>query len=235
MPDSIGLPPTVGEFPDKSLGKLPSRRTDLSGGHGMVDSNGKSRTETTSECPAPGGDDKTAEPGARSVEKKSEHHRRSERQPVKGRRRLSHLFWDFRYELLALLFIGGGVFLLVAPFKISTWLYGLVIQALSFARNIAVWLIGSVGAIEKSDIGGVVLLVCAAGLIGFDIRARILRRHGQLESEPLCSCGNQMRRVRTSLFQQALGSLFRVRIKRFFCSKCGRRIALWQDLHESDW
>lgn len=200
----------------------------------MIDSEDESRFQTSSERPDKNGE--SPQPGEGSAQRK--HRRRHsgrEHDGRKSRPRRLQVFWDFKYELLALVFIGGGIFLLTAPFKISTWLFGLARQALTCLNDIAVWLIRSVGSIEKSDVGGVVLLVCAVGLIGLDIRTRILRRHERYGSEPLCFCGSQMHRLRSTFFQQILAWVFRVRIKRFFCSKCSRQLALWRTPHESDW
>jgi|GEM_PF-1859809 len=200
----------------------------------MIDLGDDSRSRTSSDRPVKNGE--SPQPGEGSAQRiHGRRHSGREHGERKSRPRRLRVFWDFKYELLALVFIGGGIFLLVAPFKISTWLFGLARQALAYLNDIAVWLIKSVGAIEKSDVGGVVLLVCAVGLIGLDIRTRILRRHERYDSEPLCSCGSQMRRLRTTLFQQILAWVFRVRIKRFFCPKCSRQLALWRTAHESDW
>lgn len=200
----------------------------------MVDLGEDSRIQSSPEQPVE--TDGFPHPGEMSGgRRRKRRHSESKRDKHESKPRHFQVFWDFKYELLALVFIGGGVFLLVAPFKISTWLFGLARQALIYLSNIAVWLIGSVGSIEKSDVGGVVLLVCAVVLIGLDVRTRILRRHMRYGSEPLCACGNQMRRLRSTFLQQILAWMFRVRIRRFYCSKCSRQISLWRTPHESDW
>lgn len=200
----------------------------------MIDLGDDSRIQTSSDCPVENVE--VPQSGERSGQRKHRRrHTHREHDGRKSRPRRLQVFWDFKYELLALVFIGGGIFLLVAPFKISTWLFGLARQALTCLKDIAVWLIELLGSIDKSDVGGVVLLACAAGLIGLDIRTRILRRHERYGSEPLCSCGSQMHRLRSTFFQQVLAWMFRVRIKRFFCSNCSRQLALWRTPHESDW
>lgn len=168
--------------------------------------------------------------------KKGQRSGRRSREAKKGKRQPFYFLQEFKYELLALVLFGLGIFLLLEKFKIRTWLAGLAIQALIYLRDTAVWLLGVTSTIEKSDIVGIILLLCAIGLVGIDIRSRILRRHEGIEAEPLCTkCGRQMRRSRTSKFQQGLSTIFRVRIKRFACSKCHHRISVWRPPHESDW
>lgn len=207
----------------------------------MVDLNENSDTQTGFGDPIQVDVDEVVQEGHEPQEKKRQSSHRSQRHRGKAKRehrQRSFLFWlsEFRFELLALILFGLGVFLLLAPFKISTWLMGHVTEVLVYTRDVFAWLVGMILAIDKSDIGGVVLLVTAAGLIGFDIRTRVLRRHERIEAEPLCAkCGRQMRRARTSRFYQGLGTVFRVRIKRFCCSKCSHRISVWRPPHESDW
>lgn len=168
--------------------------------------------------------------------KKGQHSRRRSRAGKGEDRQRFYFLREFKYELLALVLFGLGIFLLLEKFKIRTWLAGLAIQGLVYLRDTAVWLLAVTSTIEKSDIVGIVLLICAVGLVGFDIRSRLLRRHEDVEAEPLCAkCGRQMRRSRTSKFQQGLSTVFRVRIKRFACSKCHHRISVWRPPHESDW
>ena len=168
--------------------------------------------------------------------KKAQRSGRRRREARKRGRQPFYFFQEFKYELLALVLFGLGVFLLLEKFKIRTWLAGLAIQGLVYLRDAAIWLLGTVSTIEKSDIVGIILLFCAVVLVGIDIRSRVLRRHEGIEAEPLCTkCGRQMRRSRTSKFQQGLSTIFRVRIKRFTCSKCHHGVSVWRAPHESDW
>ncbi len=165
------------------------------------------------------------------------HRHRTERHSG-GAKRASwvRLFWEFRLELLALVLFFLGVFLLLEQFKIRTKLRDFVVDGLGFASRISARVLDAVSRIEQSDIVGIALLVGATGLIGFVIRMRVLRWHERIEAEPLCAkCGKQMHRSRTSRFQQSLGTAFRVRIRRFSCSKCGYRFSIWRPPHDSDW
>ncbi len=203
----------------------------------MVDLKDISQTQPNAKDPVRSYDGQMAEPRARSDKKESERYRQSEghHKREKSGHRFSRVIWDFKFELLALVFMGGGIFLLLAPFKITPWALGLVAQAFHVVAHAISWFVGWILSFDKSDIGGVILVTAAFGLLGLDIRTRILRRHEKFGSEPSCSCGHQMHRARTTLFQYALATLFRVRIKRFLCSKCHRRMALWQPPLDRDW
>ncbi len=215
------------------MGGRPGTQSDPRLSRGIVNLRENSEMQNGSEDPIQIGSSEVVPEELKPHRKKG---RRSRRRPSKEDEQRTNVFWNFRYELLALILFGLGVFLLLEKFKIRTWLAGLVIEGLGHLREAAVWLLGATSAVEKSDIVGIVLLLCAVGLVGIDIRSRILRRHEEIEAEPLCTkCGRQMRRSRTSRFLQGLSTIFRVRIKRFACSKCHHRISVWRPPHESDW
>ena len=180
-------------------------------------------------------DEAIVEPSVSRSSKRT--HSRRQAKPKKSEEsRRTNLLWEFRFEFLALILFGLGVFLLLEQFKIRVWLAQVAIAAFGSVKETVIWLVGATSVIEKSDIVGIVFVISAVLLIGFDIRSRVLRWHEGIEAEPLCSkCGKQMSRTRSSKFQQLLAHVFRVRIKRFFCTKCAHRMSVWRTPRESDW
>ncbi|MHB8897645.1 MAG: hypothetical protein ACYC6Y_02740 [Thermoguttaceae bacterium] len=155
---------------------------------------------------------------------------------AKARSKGLKVLWSFRYELLAVFLSVLGVFLLVEQFKIRSWVLGAALHGLRDLRDTSVWTLDVLSGIEMSDIAGIALLAAAVFLIGYDVRSRFLRRHQSIDDEPRCDrCEKPMHRSHSTRMLRWLSVVFRVRIKRFRCHKCGKRLAVWRRPHESEW
>jgi len=158
------------------------------------------------------------------------HHRRNHRRLRDG------FLGNYWRELVALVLLAAGIFLLTEKFQIRATLYRLLAQAWAACQGAARTVAEYLSHVEKSDIVGMVLVVLAIGLVGFDIRARMLRRYPGLDEDPRCPvCGKGLRRVRSKRRQRLLGSIFRVRVRRYACRACDHRFSVWRTSEDIDW
>ena len=177
-----------------------------------------------------------------------EERRRTKHSPRHGRRSKRHgpsqprkpsFFKRFWFEILALLFLSLGIFLLIERLQIKailcSWVLGAVGIIASTASAIGHWITENLIAIEKSDLVGAALILVALSMMVYRLRARAIARHPPpiLKEEcPKCS-GDMVRAPRRASHRLLEWALW-IRIRRYACSKCSFRTTSWHRLREEE-
>lgn len=133
-------------------------------------------------------------------------------------------FNEYRFEISSLLIVLVGIFLLVEPFSVRTWLRA---KLLTLASRLHWWsealtekIIQFLTSMTLSDlIGGVIVLLAT---IFFLTRVR----HRYLNSSRWLSttcpvCGKGLHRRRRNRLDHFLGKTILPNSRRYFCSECG--------------
>ena len=134
----------------------------------------------------------------------------------------------FRFEILSLLLLGAGLFLLLENLEIKQILFRKCKWVLSVFLDVASYPVRLLSQIQQSDIVGLVLVVLAVSILGARIRFRIIQRHQGLDSGSQCpKCSGDLTRIHRKLIHRLLQPVFRVRITRYTCQKCAFAVTVW--------
>ncbi len=142
-------------------------------------------------------------------------------------------FKRYWLELLSASLLILGVFLMVERLEIKSVIARTITQGFALVERAVSFLFSSMFHIEGSDIVGIVLILAAGWLLGFRARSRAIRRHLGLDHDELCpACKNDLRRIPRTLRHRFTQFIFRVRIRRYACRKCGFLAAVWTSNRE---
>jgi predicted RNA-binding Zn-ribbon protein involved in translation (DUF1610 family) len=152
-----------------------------------------------------------------------------EEQPQKIRRRSRRkpdspsFFRRFRIELVALFLFALGVFLLLEQLEIKETIFRGVVTAFKAITNAFVTLVDlfkeTILAFEVSDILGFILIIIAILIIFYRARVQMIAHYAELAECP--ECGGDLLHVHRLPAQRFLGWLFRIKVRRYRCKKCG--------------
>ncbi len=134
----------------------------------------------------------------------------------------------FRLEILSLLLLGTGLFLLLERLEIKQILFQGCRRLLSVFQSGASYLVNALTGIQRSDIVGLVLVALAVCVMATRIRFRMIQRQPGLEMDSKCpKCGADLMRIHRKLIHRLLQPVFRVRITRYACKKCDFAATAW--------
>jgi hypothetical protein len=171
--------------------------------------------------------------------------RHSTRHGRRGKRHASRkppepsFFRRFWFEILAFLFLGLGIFLLVERLEIKVILWRWILRVgetvAAVAAAIGSWFADNVLVIRTSDLAGITLIFIALSMIAVRLRGRAIARHPPPVLKQECpKCQADMVRAPRRLSHRLLEYLLWIRIRRYGCTKCSYRTASWHRLREED-
>jgi len=134
----------------------------------------------------------------------------------------------FRLELLAGLFFGLGLFLLLERLEIKQIMFRACKWLLAFLRDVVSFPLDIISHTQRSDIVGIIFLVLALLIIGARFRFRMIERQQVVDVDERCpKCQNDLTRMHRKLIHRLLQLVFRVRITLYACEKCRFQAAVW--------
>jgi len=166
--------------------------------------------------------------------KKRSHRRRPSGTSTRHHASFLRRFW---FEILALILFGIGVFLLLERLQIKSIAYRALVSSYrataELFSNVANGATAALERVERSDLVGVVLIVVAIVMLVLGLRRRAIRRSlPLLEGAPCPECGEVLERVRRTLAQRLLQTLFVIRIRPYACRKCSFRATVWSTRYD---
>jgi hypothetical protein len=175
----------------------------------------------------------------RRERKHSNRHGRRGKRHVPRKPPAPPFFKRFWFEIVAFLFLGLGIFLLVERLQIKAILWRWILRAgeLLTAAGSAIgrWFADNVIAVEKSDLVGMALIFVALSMIASRLRARAIARHPPPVLKEECpECQADMVRAPRRFSHRVLEYLLWIRIRRYACVKCAYRTASWHRLREEE-
>lgn len=134
----------------------------------------------------------------------------------------------FRLELLAGLFFGLGVFLLLEQLEIKQIMFRACKWSLAILIDVVSYPVDLLFPMQRSDIVGIILIVLALLIIGARFRFRMIERQQVVDVDERCpKCQSDLTRMHRKLIHRLLQLVFRVRITRYACEKCPFQAAVW--------
>jgi hypothetical protein len=137
---------------------------------------------------------------------------------------VKRIWAEWKLEILALAAVGVGIFLLVEQFNIRQtvleWSLGLLMALGRTVVGLANALFGWLEHVTLSDATGIVLIVAAAGLVGWRTQYRI--RRSPRWTDTVCpKCGQALRRRRRKALDYLISRF--VPVRRYKCRnpECG--------------
>lgn len=144
------------------------------------------------------------------------------RRRSKSKRFKTSLLAAFRQEVIIGVLFLLGVFLIVEDMEIKVTVYhflvGLVQGIANLFNAMLQGIIDFFREFESSDIVGYILIFIAFVLYGNRIRNRTIERYSELPECP--ECGSELNRVHRNSFQKSVGTVLRVKIRRYRCKSC---------------
>ena len=134
----------------------------------------------------------------------------------------SSFIQEYNYEIIVIVLLGTGIFLLLEKMKIKRELFTILQKIIFFFRDLIIGIL-SIGAniinrIEGSDLIGIILIIMALIMILKQIRVRIIKRFNRLDMCP--ECGQDLHRSHRTNKQKLLGWIIFGKVKCYTCTKC---------------
>ncbi len=129
---------------------------------------------------------------------------------------MKKLWKEFKVEIIALVVVLIGVFLLVEPFEIRETLLRWLSQALSMLDRAGALLVTSATRITLSDAIGLALVLLAGAFIIWRLRFHFLKSFRWVADE--CPrCGSTLRRSHRTWLDRAFGMVLLPHSRRYRC------------------
>jgi len=144
----------------------------------------------------------------------------------KGIKKTKHysFFREYDYEILIVVLIGLGIFLLVEDLEIKHYMY-LGMQWFLFSigdiiKNIRdnIILLFEMDIFELSDLVGISLILFALYLAARRWREREIERYAEIKDCP--DCGGKLQRIQRTSKQKIISFLYAAQVKNYGCRKC---------------
>ena len=137
-------------------------------------------------------------------------------------------FKKYWVECLSVALLLSGTFLLLERLEIKAAIVEAIMGVVGAFDIAASYVVRSLLRLEGSDFVGISMLLAAAWLLAYRVRQRTVRRHARFEAEQCPRCSVDLKRAHRTLAHRLVEVVFRVRIRRFTCSKCGFRVSAWR-------